>query len=166
MALVNGTISIEVTDALGISGTTLYNITADDTKTIAQLMTDVLGLVDVQQPLSQGATQRGKVTLSTAEIGGTPAGDIEKGVLFNFNNATDAYASGFFVPDVNPAILNSSGLVDLTNTEVTAFITFLTTAHTVIVIVTKGVRALTALKDALIAFRKHRKPLSRRTKEV
>jgi hypothetical protein len=57
-------------------------------------------------------------------------------------------------------------LVDLTNTNVTDFITFLTTAHTVITVVTKGVRALSALKDALISFRKHRKPLSRKTKEV
>ena len=166
MATVNGLISVEVTDAYGITGTTVYNVIADDTKTIAQLMTDVDGLVTAQQLLSQGATTKGSVRLSMSGLGGTPAGDIEKGGLFNFSNATDGYATGFFVPDINPAVLDSNGLVDLTNVDVAAFITFLTTAHTVITVVTKGVRALTALKDALIAFRKHRKPLERKTREV
>lgn len=166
MATVNGGVSVEVTDTYGITATTFYNITADDTKTIAQLITDIASLGTAQQNLSQGATTRVRVQLEAPGFGGTPAGDIEKGALFNFSNATDIYATGFLVPDVNPAILDSNGLVDLSNTDVSGFITFLTTAHTVITVVTKGVRALTALKDALIAFRKHRKPLSRKTKEV
>lgn len=166
MTSLNGGVSIEVVDTYGISATTYYSIIADDTKTIAQLMTDVASLGTAQQNLSQGATTRVRVNLEAPGFGGTPAGDIEKGALFNFSNASDAYATGYLVPDVNPAVLDANGLVDLTNTDVTAFIAFLTTAHTVITIVTKGVRALTSLKDALIAFRKHRKPLSRRTKEV
>lgn len=166
MTSLNGGVSIEVVDTYGISATTYYSIIADDTKTVAQLMTDVASLGTAQQNLSQGATTRVRVNLEAPGFGGTPAGDIEKGALFNFSNASDAYATGYLVPDVNPAVLDANGLVDLTNTDVTAFIAFLTTAHTVITIVTKGVRALTSLKDALIAFRKHRKPLSRRTKEV
>jgi len=166
VTLLNGLISVETTDTYGITGTTNYNATVDDTKTVAQMMTDLNTIVSAQQVLSQGATTKGSIRVELSGLGGTPAGDIEKGALFNFSNATDPYATGFFIPDVNPSILDGNGLVDLTNSDVTAFIAALTTAHTCIVIVTKGVRALTALKDALIAFRKHRKPLERKTREV
>ena len=166
MATLNGLISVETVDSYGITGITNYSVTVDDTKTVAQAMTDLNTIVSAQQVLSQGATSKASIRLEMSGLGGTPAGDIEKGALFNFSNASDAYATGYFIPDVNPSILNASGLVDLTNSDVTAFITALTTAHTAITVVTKGVRALTALKDALIAFRKHRKPLARRTKEI
>lgn len=167
MATRTGLISIATVDAYGIDSTTPYFIEFPDTATIADLITDVGELINIQKPLSQGRVTGGTVTIDIPYVAtGTPAGDIEKGGLFNFNNASDPYATGVWIPDVNPSILNSSGLIDLTNTSVTDFITFLTTAHTVITVVTKGVRALTSLKDALISFRKHRKALTRRTKEV
>jgi len=168
MANVQGIVSVRVVDAYGIPGTTDYFITVDDTKTIAQLDTDVVDLLDAQLALTQANEVEVIVSLVAHENAdpGPGTGDIEKGALINFNNGTDRYAQGYWIPDVAPAVLNSNGLVDLTNTDVTAFITFLTTAHTVITVVTKGVRALTSLKDALISFRKHRKPLSRKTKEV
>lgn len=166
MATKNGLISVETQDAIGIPATTLYNITIDDSQTVANLVSEANELVAAQEPLSQGQITRYKVSIVVPFAGSAPVGDIEKGALFNFNNGSDSYATGVFVPDVNPAVLNSSGLIDLTNADVTSFIAFLTTAHTVITVVTKGVRALTGLKDALIAFRKHRKPVSRKTKEI
>lgn len=166
MATVNGLISIQIDDAYGIESSTDFFITIDDTKTVANVETDVAGLVNVVESLTQG-----RVTSSDVRIflpggaGVTPLGDIEKGALFNFGNATDHYKQGFWIGDVAPSILNSNGLIDLTNTDVQNFITFMTTVHTAITIVTKGVRALTALRDALISFRKHRKPLERKTTE-
>lgn len=167
MANINGEVSVQVTDAYGITGTTNYDIIADDTKTLAQLMTDVASLASAETALTQGGVNEYSVRLihtPTEPVSGT--GDIEKGGLFNFSNATDSFAQGYWIPDIQPSVLNANGLIDLTNTSVTDFITFLTTAHTVITVVTKGVRALSALKDALISFRKHRKPLARKTKEV
>jgi hypothetical protein len=119
-------------------------------------------------PLTQGVITRVKYILDqpTDFDPSGAVGDIEKGALFNFSNATDRYAYPIFIPDVNPSILTTAGLVDLTNADVTAFITLVTTAGTVITAVTKGVRALTGLIDALISFRKHRKPLARKTKEL
>jgi len=167
MAVVNGIMSLRVVDSYGIDATTDANITIDDTKTVAQLMTDVGSWALLVGEMSQGMVNEYWVKVHAAPVSPHAAdGDIEKGALFNFNNATDIYATGFQVPDVNPSILNSSGLVDLTNTTVADFITFMTTAHTAITVVTKGVRALTSLRDALINFLKHRKALSRRTKEV
>lgn len=166
MAQVNGTISVETIDHYGITGTTLYNVTVDDSKTVLQLTQEAIALAGAQTPLTQGAEGTTRITLEIAGTGEPGGGDIEKGGLFNFNNATDSYATGFFVPAINPSVLNANGLIDLTNTDVANWIAWLTTAHAAITVVTKGVRALTSLKDALISFRKHRKPLSRKTKEV
>ncbi len=167
MANVQGVLSAHITDKYGIVGTMPVFIIMDDTKTIAQLVTDALSFKTDVQALSDGVVT--KVTVSVIAFENTNltgvAGDIEKGGLFNFNNATDPYVQGYTVPDIAAGVLNASGLIDLTNANVTAFVAFMTTAHTVITVVTKGVRALTSLKDALINFRKHRKPLSRKTTE-
>jgi hypothetical protein len=162
-----GIISAHIQDSYGIVGTAPVFVTIDDTKTIAQLMTDALAYSAEVQGLSQGTLIKTTVQIVDEVIGPSAgSGDIEKGGLFNFTNATDPYVQGYLIPDIAPSVLNSQGLIDLSNVNVTSFVTFMTAAHTVIQVVTKGVRALNALKDALIAFRKHRKPLSRKTKET
>lgn len=169
MATINATISVEIVDAYGITGQVLINVTIPDTATLAQLATDIATLVSDTNPLTQGVITKAVAHLvlpGSGDVLSDALGDVEKGALFNYNNATDAYATGILVPDVNPGILTTAGLVDLTNTDVLAFNTFLTSAHTAITPVTKGNRALTALRDALITFRKHRKPLTRKTKEI
>jgi hypothetical protein len=143
-------------------------VTIDGTKTIDQLVTDALAYEGEVTGLSQGQVTKTVVALN-AHIVSDPSlgsGDIEKGGLFNFENGSDPYLQGYLIPDIAPSVLNAGGLIDLSNSNVTSFVTWMTAAHTVVTVVTKGVRALTALKDALIAFRKHRKPLSRKTKEV
>ena len=169
MATINATVSVEVVDAYGISGEVFVNVTIPDTATLAQVASDVAALVALITPLTSGVQPKAITRLVLPGDGLDPAtalGDIEKGGLFNFSNATDSYKYGELVPDINPGVLNSSGLIDLTNTDVTNFVTWMTTAHTALTPVTKGNRALTALADALITFRKHRKPLSRKTKEL
>jgi hypothetical protein len=169
MAAVNAVMSAHIVDRYGIPGQSAAFISIDDTKTVAQLATDVGSYVNEIQNLTDGAVVKGSVLIELPGSGTLPSaaiGDIEKGGLFNFNNATDSYAQGQLVPDISHLVLNGAGLIDLTNVNVTNFITFMTTAHTAITIVTKGVRALTALRDALISFRKHRKPLTRKTLEV
>jgi hypothetical protein len=164
-----GVISAHIVDSYGIPGQAPIFVTMDDTKTLAQLATDVVSYVNEVKNVTDGVITKATVLIELPGDGDAPTtatGDIEKGGLFNFNNATDSYAQGFLIPDISHLVLNGAGLIDLTNVSVTNLITFLTTAHTVITVVTKGVRALTTLRDALISFRKHRKPLSRKTKEV
>lgn len=162
-----GTMSAEIEDAIGIVGTAPAFVQIPEASTLTQIAADVFEYAAAAQALTAGSLKRVNVRLNF-EVADPPAatGDIEKGALLNFNNAFDAYAQGQFIPDVAPAVLNAQGLLDLTNADVTGFIAFMTTAHTAITVITKGVRALTSLKDALISFRKHRKPLSRKTKEV
>lgn len=169
MTNVNGFMSAHIVDQYGIAGETGVVITIPDTATIAQLRTDVTSFVTDTQNLTQGAITDATVKLEFAGSGVAPStatGDIEKGGLFNLNNATDSYATGVLVPDLNPSVLTGAGLIDLSNASITTWLAYLTTAHTAITVVTKGIRALTALRDALITFRKHRKPLTRKTKEL
>lgn len=166
MASALGLMSATIRDTYGVEATTNVNIQIDDTKTVAQFTSDVNSWLNLVQSLSDGQVVSGRAIIQFVGTGTTPVGNVEKGALFNFSNATDTYAQGQWIPDIASSVLNSQGLVDLTNVTVTNFITFMTTAHTVITVVTKGVRALTALKDALISFRKRRKPLERKTKEV
>jgi hypothetical protein len=168
MATIAAVVSVHVVDSYGIPGQAAFFVGLDSTKTIDQLSVDVDDLVTIVQGLTEGIPVEGTVTMRfvTALDPSTAVGDIEKGGLFNFNNSSTAYATGYLIPDISSSILTAQGLIDLTNTAVTDFITYVTTAHTVITVVTKGVQALTHLRDALITFRKHRKPLTRRTKEV
>jgi len=169
MASYIGTLSAQIVDSYGIPGQTPVTVTIPDTATLAQIASDVASMYDDLQPLTDGTVIGATLKLDFPKSGADPSaatGDIEKGGLFNFNNATDPFATGILVPDIAAAVLNSSGLIDLTNSDVNTWITWLTTAHTAITVVTKGIRALTTLRDALISFRKHRKPLSRKTKEL
>lgn len=167
MATILGVLSVHVQDEYGIVGTSPVFVEVDDTKTVAQTATDALAYMGQVQGVTQGTVVRTTLQLDiyTNPSPSLGTGDIEKGALFNFNNASDPYATGILVPDVNPSVLDANGLIDLSNGSITSFIAWITTAHTAITVITKGVRALTALRDALITFRKHRKPLSRKTIE-
>lgn len=165
MATVRGIATVHYADFYGIKGQSMYNVNVDDTQTLSAIGTTLFALRDVVNPLSQAENVLVTLRLDYAGSGGTPVGDIEKGALFNFNNNTDVYATGELVPDVNPAILNPQGLIDLANTAVVNFVNFIKGTHTGLIVTTKEGNALANLKDALITFRKHRKPLSRKTKE-
>jgi len=164
-----GVLSAKILDGYGIPGTTPTFLDITDTETVAQLATLASDFVDALDPLTQGAITEVTLTLRLPGSGAAPdsgEGDIEKGALFNFANAITPYVLGVLVPDLDPAILTALGLIDLSNTDVQAFLSFLTTTHGAAVFVNKGLEALTGLADALITFRKHRKPLTRKTKEV
>jgi len=168
MTLKQGTMTAHIQDKYGIPGQATVTVEVDDTKTVAQLLADLSTYSGDVSTLTQGVIVKESVLLEvpTGNDPTTALGDIEKGALFNFSNASTTFKTGIYIPDVAPAILNGSGLINLSNTDVTNFITFITTAHTAITVVTKGLQALNALVDALLSFRKHRKPLSRKTMEV
>src|SRR6266566_1074437 len=153
MANYEGTLSAQILDNYGIPGQEMIMIEIPDTATLAQIATDVASFVALSDPLTAGYIPKAELRLTFPGDGLTGVqgpGDIEKGGLFNFSNATDAYLQGVLVPDLSPGVLDANGLISLTNTDVAAWITWMTTAHTAITVIAKGVRALTALKDALI----------------
>lgn len=163
----NGVMSVHFQDAYGVEGTSTVNILIDGTKTVDALVADLLTLSGVFVSLSQGLELKETLSLSFGTVGeGVPVGDIEKGTAWNFGDAASRYATGVFIPDVEPAILDANGLVDLTNVAVGDFIAYMTTPFTVVTVCSKDQRPLTTFKDVMVAFRKHRKALERRTKEA
>ncbi len=169
MANILAVLSAHIVDGIGIPGQSPVFIEIPDTATLAQLATDVVSYVALIKNVTDGVITEATVKLILPGDGDAPStatGDIEKSAVMNYNNATDHYATGALIPDVSHLVLTAGELLDLTNVNVTNLITWMTTAHTAITVVTKGVRALTSLKDALISFRKHRKPLTRKTLEV
>lgn len=168
MALLPATASFTIVDDYGISGQAFMNVKYDDTKTLAQLNTQLASDASTVAALSQGIITHVSFTI-TQETGVDPTsavGDIEKGAIFNYDNTVDPYAYGILIPDVSPSILNADGLVDLANADVTAFESMITTAGTVLTYTDEGTNDLTGLRDTLITFRKHRKPLTRKTKRL
>jgi len=168
MADVLATVSYTWVDKYGIPASTLFNIKVADSKTLAQIQTQIAADLTVTNALSQGVPISSTFSLRVlTEIDpSTAVGDVEKTALFNFDNGTDAYAYGVDIPDVNPSILDVNGLVDFTNADVTAFIDQLTSAGTAYSYTEEAGNPLTAARDALISFRKHRKQLSRKTKKL
>lgn len=163
-----GTMTAHIVDRYGIPGQCTVTVEVDDTKTVAQMLADVSTFSGDVSALTQGIVVKESILMEvpTGNDPTTATGDIEKGALLNFANALTTFKTGAFIPDVSSAVLNANGLLDLTNANVTAFIAFMTTAHTAIRVVTKGLQALSGLVDALISFRKHRKPLARKTTEL
>lgn len=94
---------------------------------------------------------------------GADSFDERTGVL-NFNNATTKYKYGIKVPSWANSKL-SSGKINLSDTEVSALITLLTTAFTHGEFANPGLYAFTALADAFLAARKYRKQLDKSTYE-
>ena len=169
MANYVGVMSAKILDRYGIPGTSPITIKVADTETVAQLATTAADFVTVVQDVTDGVVADCVVTLTfpgSGEALDSGTGDIEKGGLFNFTNAETPYLWGILIPDLAASVLSSGGLIDLANTSITALIDYVTTSHGGVTVVNKGLEALTALADALITFRKHRKPLSRKTKEI
>lgn len=97
----------------------------------------------------------------------TPGADsfTERTGVFNFTNASTKYKYGVKLPSfANDKLAN--GKIDLTDTDVAAFITLLTSVFTHGEYVNPGLAALLALADAFLAARKYRRQLDRSTYEV
>lgn len=162
------TVSYTFVDAYGIPAAVLFNIKVADSKTLSQIQTEIAADLATVTALSQGIPISSSFTLRvlTDIDPSTAVGDVEKTALFNFDNGTDSYAYGVDIPDVNPTILDVNGLVNFANSDVVAFTDMLTSAGTAYSYTEEAGNPLTAARDALISFRKHRKQLARKTKKL
>lgn len=165
-----GHISIELLDNLGVTVSAVLYVEIDPTKTVDQLITDALaialqmdGVTDSQIvntviKVVAGAPPTGKSTpASTAEN--------ERTGLFNYAQSGSTFKFGIDIPAIIEAAI-VSGKIDLTNTAVAAFVSAVVTPFTSFVISSTAPHVLTALRDALITFRKHRRAESRRSVEI
>lgn len=167
MATRHGGLSFKMVDALGVSTSMFVPMRVDDTKTVAQMLTDVDLIGQQIDPITDS-----QITHQTASVvlGGPTAGksspastaENERTGLFNLSQSTGPYKFGIDVPGIADSKL-SGGKINLSDADILAFITALTVAGTALTPESTSLYTLVALLDALITFRKHRKAESRRS---
>jgi len=162
-------ISYQLTDETGVVATSPLFINTPSTITIANLQT----FADAYTPLLDGITDaqitgievRIPLTITGAKSAPVGLADVERTGLFNFEQAGSNYKFGVDVPGIATDVIDSSGRIDLTISNVTNWIAFLLIATAGIRPESKFGNFLLGLVDALRTFRKHRKQLERRTIE-
>jgi len=161
--------SFSLQDSEGVlAALTMYAL-ADPSKTIGNLITDwgtVAGLID---PITGGSIVRGKVAL--IQTGTSPGGKpvvgspIEQTALFTLSNATNTRSFGQDVPSFLTSKI-AGGRPNLADSDVSAFVTALTTPATDYAFTSNQFLVLSALRKAELSFRKHRRTLARLSSET
>jgi hypothetical protein len=161
-------LSISQKDYLGTKASHDVFLTVPDTVTVAQLATVVNGYNALYGAITGalGLDVQCKIHLS---VSGLPVAAVsgienEKTGLFSFTQLGSRYAAAIDVP----AILESkivNGKIDLTDTDVADWITWLEGPHTTIQAVSKFGNTINPLLSAAITFRKHRRSLNRTSTE-
>jgi hypothetical protein len=170
MAQVNGLMSLEVLDYLGVTTSFDLPITVTDTTTLATLATTAKAFQVVADAVTGGQITRCQVKLDTGldvTLKSSPiTGDEnEKTALFNYSQTGSPYKYGIDIPAVRETLI-VSGKINLSDAAVEAFDAWVKIAHSNIQAVSKYGLLLIAMVDALISFRKHRKAETRRSIEV
>jgi len=162
--------SFTVEDEFGTKGVCLINSLIDPAATITDLdgvFANILGLLD---SITGGKITQGHYrvlpVISGVKTDPVAGSRIEQSAVFNFSASGTGYKQGVLVPSIANTVI-TAGKVDLTNADVIAFFTALTTAVVGVLEWTSANRqALLALLDALLSFRKHRKQLARSSFEL
>lgn len=158
--------SYSVLDELGIRASMTIPAMIDPTTgTPAAIKTEWLALGAEIDALTGAQITGGSVaTVFTPDSGwkATPAAGsrVEQTGLFNFSNSTSKYKFGVDLPAIDNSKLDGNK-IDLTDSDVTAFIGSLVGTFTGGRFANTATFALVALVDAILSFRKRRKQLSR-----
>jgi len=158
-------------DKLGVETSMPIYLKIDDTKTIAQLVTDANLLGQQVDPISDSQITDFEVRIKNG--GGVSGGksapaataENERTGLFNFSQVTSPYKYGVDVPAIADSKI-SGGKINLSDSDIAAFIAALVAAGTAATPESTSLYTLVALLDALLTFRKHRRAESRRSFEV
>lgn len=165
-----GHVSLRLLDSLGVESSSMFPVNIDDTKTIAQALTDAQVLAgDVDAISDSQITEVSLKLIGPLPIGGKTGpiagAENERTGLFNFSQSGSPYRWGVDIPGMAQGKI-SAGKINLSDAAVSAFIAFMIAAGTALTPVSTSPHTLVALLDALLAFRKHRRAESRRSFEV
>jgi hypothetical protein len=161
--------SITLVDELGTEASDTYYALLDPTQTIQLAIDAWAALAAVVDPITGGQIIRGGITILPVPAGlkGAPvAGSrVEQTGVFNFLDSITTHRYGQALPSLRDSKI-VAGKINLVDVAVAAFITFLTAVLAVAEWVNNHQQPLTALRDALISFRKRRKQLARSSFEL
>lgn len=159
--------SFTLRDELGILATFPFFLKGADTSTLANIATAMQDVATLLDTITGAVIEKANITFHPeVTVGSTPTAGarVEQTALFNWSNTITPYLFGLDVPGfLSSKIVN--GKIDLTDVDVEAFTDIWEAAIGAFTAVTAGYDPLLALVDAALTFRKHRKQLTRSTKE-
>lgn len=166
MARITGFVTTSVVDYLGDPSSFQTYFSADDTSTLAQVITDAIALQVKQDKVMDGQITNQEVKLTvpldigTIKTSPVNTAEVERTGLINFSQSGIKYKYGLDIPTLARTIWDL-GAAWLTNTDVKALIDLLLAGGTVLVYTSKYLNDLVAAIDGVLTFRKHRKSLIR-----
>lgn len=173
--------SVTVKDDWGIEASSFIYANVDPSMTLAQLETALSDLVTDFDACTDGQITRNDVVIVPALPGGikgapVAAGSggarIEQTGLLNFTSTGTTKRWGFAIPGISngASVLDGDRILGLTTATsadpVGVLIALITTAQSLIAYANDHQQQISAIKDALISFRKRRKQLQRSSFEV
>jgi len=170
MATLQGHMGLTIVDGLGTKANTDFYIALDDTKTLADAVSDAQALCAAVDATLDAKVESCRITVqyqpSGMKANPTSGSRVEQTGVINFSNDTTARKQGVVLPGLKSAAI-VAGKLNLTDTAIQALITLLkanpaesgTWANF-------AFQALVDVLDAILSFRKHRKSLSRTSYEV
>lgn len=158
--------SATIVDGLGTKASAVAYLSPADTTTLAELITDMGTWASALDLTTDGVITANRIEVTPALTSGLgtisskgalyTASRVEQTGVINFSNATTAHKSGFAIPALKAAAI-SAGKLLLTETDVAALITLLSGGT----YTNEATQVLVGVIDAILAFRKRRKQLSR-----
>lgn len=169
MATYLALISISQRDYLGTKASLDTYVNIVDTGTVAQVATQVAAYVALVGAIvgPEGLDVQVKIHLPTTGLPSSPVAgsENEKTALFDFTQDNSRYLSSVDVPGIlESKIVN--GKIDLTDADISAFLTWFTSSHTPLSVVSKYGNVLQLFQTAALTFRKHRRSLNRTSTET
>jgi len=168
MANVNVQYSFTLQDALGTKASMVLYSTATDTSTGANLASEWQALATLISAITSAAVLHGNASVMQTFTDDAPTADsrVEQTGVFDFPSSISGRLFGIAVPGLDNSVI-VSGEIDLSDTDVAAFITAIQGTYTAGGVFTNNNwQQLNDLADAFLSFRKRRKQLSRSSYEV
>jgi hypothetical protein len=168
MATVSTRVSATFVDSWGIDASTALFAQADDTKTIAALVTEAGAMLTALQATSNAYLKGARITLFPPvpnPTGAPTAGSrVEQVAVLNFSATGTTKRYGANIPGISDTLLTTdkltlAGVID-------TLVAILTAAGTVLKWCNDHNQGIVAFVDAIVAFHKHRRQLQRSSFEV
>lgn len=163
-----GQFSITLQDDLGTKASQTTYWLIDPAMTVTQLAAAWQAYVALVQAVSGGNLLHGRASIEltpTTPASAVAGSRVEQTGVFDFKNASNSRIFGSPLPALLDTKI-SAGKINLSDTDITNYYTFLSSTHTLYEPTNNEFLLLNGLVDAFISFRKHRRSLSRSSFEV
>lgn len=167
MATMNGLLSVQLTDYLGVSATHNLFLQGNDEDTFADQYGEIQQYIALLDKVTGAKVNKASISYDITLPNGLKANpaqgdEIEMNMLANFDLEGSPYAYGVNVPAVASALV-VNGKINLANADFAAWRLWIVSVHAYVNAVSKFLLTIGGLLDVLISFRKHRTAQSRRS---